>query len=137
MTAVLSRQGLHPLNAILLAFPVAMFTSAVASDAAFLTTAETQWSNFSAWLIAGGLVFGAPVVLWSFVTTFRASVRPLFYPLALVVMWIVGLINELLHSRDAWLSVTETGLALSIIAALLALVSAWIGYRGFPQGESR
>lgn len=135
MTAVSGREGLNPLHAILLAFPVALFVSAVASDAAFLKTTEMQWSNFSAWLIAGGLLFGAPVALWALVTTLRASVRklPLAYLIVLVTMLAIGFVNELLHSRDAWLSVTSTGLALSIVTALLALVAAWIGHRGFPK----
>ncbi|MFN3537755.1 MAG: DUF2231 domain-containing protein, partial [Brevundimonas sp.] len=42
---------LHPLHAILLAFPIALFSFAVATDIAYLNTAEMQWSNFSAWSI--------------------------------------------------------------------------------------
>ncbi len=133
------RNGLKPLHAILLAFPVALFVSAVLSDAAFLKTAQMQWSNFSAWLIAGGLVLGGVVILWAIVEVIRARTRrrPLIYLLVLAAMWGIGFINELLHSRDAWYSVTATGLLLSIITALLALTAGWIGFRGISQEEVR
>ena len=139
MTAVHLRPALHPINAILLGFPVALFASAVATDTAFLETAQMQWSDFSAWLIAGGLVLGAIVALWAVVTTVRSSQRggPAVYLLLLAGMWVIGFINELLHSRDAWYSVTATGLVLSIITALLAFAAAWTGYRGFPRAEVR
>ncbi|EHN71864.1 hypothetical protein SMCF_8723, partial [Streptomyces coelicoflavus ZG0656] len=47
------RPAHNPLHAILLCFPIALFTSALISDIAYLRTAEMQWSNFSAWLIVG------------------------------------------------------------------------------------
>jgi uncharacterized membrane protein len=133
------RNGLKPLHAILLAFPVALFVSAVLTDAAFLKTAQMQWSNFSAWLIAGGLVLGGVVIVWAIVELIRARARrgPLIYLLVLAAMWVIGFINELLHSRDAWYSVTATGLLLSIITALLALAAGWIGYRGISPEEVR
>lgn len=133
------RRPLHPVHAILLAFPVALFVSAVLTDAAFLETAEMQWSNFSAWLIAGGLVAGALVFVWAIVATVRATGRAgaATYPALLAIMWVVGFVNELIHSRDAWYSVTTTGMVLSIVTALLALAAAWIGYRGSVQKEVR
>lgn len=42
---------LHPLHAILLAFPMALFSGALLSDITYLNSAEMQWSNFFAWLI--------------------------------------------------------------------------------------
>lgn len=47
----MSRRSVHPLHAILLAFPIALFASALLSDIIYLKSAEMQWSNFSAWLI--------------------------------------------------------------------------------------
>ncbi|MDB5726074.1 MAG: hypothetical protein JWQ16_2828 [Novosphingobium sp.] len=133
------RNGLKPLHAILLAFPVVLFVSAVLADAAFLKTAQMQWSNFSAWLIAGGLVLGGVVILWALVEVVRARSRrqPLIYLLILAVMWVIGFLNELLHSRDAWYSVTATGLLLSVITAALALAAGWIGFRGISHEEVR
>src|SRR3546814_10789745 len=67
-----SRQTIHPLHALLLAFPVALFTTALLSDITYLKSAEIQWSNFSAWMITGALIFGAPVLLWAAIDLFRS-----------------------------------------------------------------
>lgn len=142
MTTAYGRTLPTPLHSILLAFPLALFASAVLTDIAYLNTAEIQWSNFSAWLIAGGLLMGAFVVVSAIVASFTnrartASRRPLVYLLLLVGMWVIGFINALLHSRDAGYSVTPAALVLSIIVAVLALVAAWIGYSGFVRREAR
>lgn len=139
-TVVTYREALNPLHAILLAFPVVLFVGAVASDWAYLATAEIQWSNFSAWLIAFGLVFGGLALAWAFVS---AILRPRgwrggrgIHLAALIVMWVFGFLNALLHSRDAWYSVTAAGMILSLITALAALIAGWTGYRGFPRKEA-
>lgn len=124
---------LHPLHAILLGFPIALFAGGLASDITYLNSAEIQWTNFSQWLIAGALVFGAPVVLIAIVRLVRAGRsgvrgRPGAYLLALALMWLAGLINAFQHSRDGWSSVGTVGLVLSIIATASALIAGWIGY---------
>ena len=126
---------LHPLHAIFLAFPIAMFAAALASDITYLRTAEIQWTNFSAWLITGALVFGAPVVLWAIVTLIRGRKRDpgrhhLVYFILVAVMWVAGLVNAFQHSRDAWSSVETTGLVLSIVSTLAALAAGWVGHAG-------
>ena len=54
---------LHPLHAILLAFPLPLFVGALLSDLAYRSSFHVQWANFSSWLIAGGLFVGAFAVL--------------------------------------------------------------------------
>lgn len=124
---------LHPLHAILLAFPVALFTGAVATDLTYLNTAIIQWSNFSSWLIAGGLLFGGLVLLWAIIALIKPRGaglrgRALLYLVLVALMWVVGLVNAFKHSSDAWSSVGTLGLVLSIVTALLALAAGWIGY---------
>ena len=55
------------LHRMLLAFPTALFPAALVTDIAYLRTAQLQWTNFSAWLIAGALVFTGVVLAWSLV----------------------------------------------------------------------
>ena len=62
---------LHPLHAILLAFPLPLFLGALLSDLAYRSSFHVQWANFSSWLIAGGLLVGAFAVLWALVNLFR------------------------------------------------------------------
>ena len=126
---------LHPLHAILLAFPVALFPAALASDITYLNTAVVQWSHFSAWLIAGALLLGAPVVLWAIAGVIRPRApglrgRALLYLLLVAAMWIIGLVNAFKHGADTWSSVGTLGVVLSLVTAVLALVAGWIGYGG-------
>jgi uncharacterized membrane protein len=97
-----------------------------------------QWANFSSWLIAGALLFGAFAVLWALIDLIRGGrarrKRAAIYFGVLLVMWVLGFINALVHAMDAFATMPE-GLYLSAIVALLALVAAWLGYSRFQTGE--
>lgn len=129
---------LHPLHAILLAFPFPLFLGALLSDLAYRASFQVQWANFASWLIAGGLLVGAFALLWALVNLFRSGTvrkrRPALYFIVLLAMWVLGLVNAFVHAKDAWATMPE-GLYLSAITALLALVAAWIGYSGFRTRE--
>ena len=129
---------IHPLHAIILAFPLPLFLGALLSDLAYRASFQVQWANFSSWLIAGGLFVGAFAVLWALINLFRSGparrTRALVYFLVLLAMWGLGFVNALVHAKDAMATMPE-GLLLSIISTLLALVAAWIGYSGFRVKE--
>jgi len=131
---------LHPLHAILLAFPFPLFTGALASDFAYRASFHIQWANFSSWLIAGGLLVGGFALLWALINLFRRGParkgRLAVYFVVLLAMWGLGFVNALVHAKDAWATMPE-GLYLSAITTLLALVAAWIGYSGFRTGDVR
>ena len=131
---------LHPLHAILLAFPLPLFLGALLSDLAYRSTFHVQWANFSSWLIAGGLFVGAFAVLWALINLFRRGTaskgRLIVYFVVLLLMWGLGFVNALVHAKDAWATMPES-LYLSAITTLLALVAAWIGYSGFRSGEMK
>jgi uncharacterized membrane protein len=123
---------LHPLHAILLAFLFPLFLGALLSDYAYSSSFEIQWGNFSAWLIAGALVPGGFVLLWSFIEALRH--RRWVYFLLVAATWLVGLINAFIHARDNYATM-PTGLVLSIIAAILAFVASWVGFSGARRRE--
>lgn len=123
----------HSLHSILLSYPIALFTGALAADIAYLRTAEIQWSNFASWLIAGALVFAGLVLLWALIEWLAGlrrldSQRRLLYLVVIAVMWIIGLVNAFQHSRDAWSSVGTAGLVMSVITVVLALIAGWIHF---------
>ena len=128
------RERLNPLRGILMAFPIALFTSALVSDIAYLKSAQMQWSNFSAWLIVGALVFGGLAGLWALIDlalswrTPAARRAAVIHLAALALAWIFGLINAFKHSQDAWSSVGAFGLTLSILSTVLVLVAGWLAY---------
>ena len=133
---------LHPVHAILLSFPIALFVAAFLSDITYLNSAEIQWSNFSQWAITGALLFGAPIVAWAILDWVRNRRSGLgrhsaIYLGVVAAMWVLGLFNAFKHSHDAWSSVGATGLILSALCAILALIAGWIGHSAAFAGEAK
>ena len=131
---------LHPVHAMLLAIPFALFLAALLSDIAYFNTFQIQWSNFSSWLIAGGLVGNGFALLWALVDLIRFRRGGLGFPLAyfvaLLALFVLGFINALVHAKDAW-AVMPTGLYLSVVVALVAMAAAWLGHSGYRSVEAR
>ncbi|MGO4550700.1 DUF2231 domain-containing protein [Lysobacter sp. 2RAF19] len=126
---------LHPLHAFFLAAMVSPFLGAVLSDYAYTKTYEMQWSNFSSWLLAGGLVFGALAIVCALLDFARAAGRRGLHSialLALVATWVIGLIDAFVHARDAW-AVMPMGFVLSIIVLALALIATWLAFSRFHR----
>ena len=132
----------NPLHAILLAFPVALYPSALLADIAYLRTYLIQWSNFAQWLIAGADLFAGLVLAWAVLGVFfgrarHVQGRGLLYLAILVIMFVAGVINAFQHSKDAWHSVGTLGLVLSIACTALALAAAFVAYGRPIAGEHR
>jgi uncharacterized membrane protein len=129
-------QAIHPLHAVLLAGSIPLFLGAVLSDAAYAKTYEIQWQNFASWLIVGALFFAGFALLFALADLVREDRRVrgvALYSLVLLIAWLVGLFNAFMHARDAWASM-PTGLVLSVIAAVLACVAAWLGFHARHSG---
>ena len=122
-----------PIHAILLAFPVALFPSAMLADITYLNTQVIQWTNFSQWLIAGADLFAGLLLGWAIVSIVagrarRARGRGMIYLLVVAAMFVLGVFNALHHARDGWHSVGTTGLVLSIVCTILAFVAAFLAH---------
>jgi uncharacterized membrane protein len=122
---------LHPLHAFLLAAPVPLFLGGFLSDLAYGSTPEPQWSNFAAWLIAGGMVFVGFALLWALIALLRAPagggwVRAGVVFLLLLAAFVVGLVDSFVHARDAY-AIMPAAPVLSAIVTVLAALAAWAG----------
>lgn len=128
---------LHPLHAILLGFPPPLFLGALLADLAYRTSFHVQWANFASWLIAAGLLGGGFALLWALVALIRGGAagrrRAAILVAVLAGMWVLGLVNALVHAKDAFATMPE-GLYLSAVVTLLAFVAAWMGYAGYAAG---
>ncbi|CAI3787798.1 hypothetical protein AHFPHNDE_01468 [Pseudomonas sp. MM227] len=128
-----------PLHAIFLAGTVPLFLGALLSDIAYYQSYQIQWSNFAAWLIAGGLVFCGLALVFALINLIRAEHkggRAVLYFLLLLVTWVLGLVNAFEHAKDAW-AVMPTGLVMSVVVTVLSLVAAWIGLSNLRSGGVR
>ena len=121
----------YPLHAVFLAGTIPLFLGAALSDAAYAKTFNIQWNNFASWLLVAGLVFSGIALVFAIVDLFRPEQRArgsVLYFLILLAAWVAGLLDALMHARDAWAGMPG-GLILSIVATLLACVATWLGFR--------
>jgi uncharacterized membrane protein len=130
------RLGLHPVHAILLASTIPLSLGALLTDWAYASTYHIRWTNFASWLVAGGLVFAGFTLLWAAIDLLRADrrARSLLYLLLVLGTFVLGLLNSLIHAKDAWAAMPE-GLILSVIVFLLALAANWAAHSTFRLGE--
>lgn len=131
------RSPLHGLHAFLLAGMVPLFLGVLLADLAYAKTWEVQWKNFASWLLVGALVFAGFALLWALVDAallrFR-QVLQLMFTILLLLTWILGFVNALLHAGDAAAG-RSAALALSWIVTILSIAASWLGHAG-PRREA-
>jgi uncharacterized membrane protein len=124
----------HPVHALLAPVPIVCFTGALLTDIAYWRSPDMQWANFSAWLLCVGMVFAVLAAIAGIVdhlTTARAH-RPRAnagHVIGAIVVLVLALINNFVHSRDAWTSVVPAGLTLSVLTVLAMLVTGFLSGR--------
>lgn len=117
----------HPIYPALLPIPILCFVGALITDLAYVASAEMMWLDFSSWLLLAGLIGGGIAGVVLIAELVRARDRRALLPhfLFLLAAWLVEVLNSFIHARDGWTAVMPTGLALSIVASLLALIAGW------------
>ena len=132
----MAQRFLHPLHAVFLAGTVPLSLGVLLSDLAYSSSYEIQWKNFASWLLVGGLVFGGVTLLWVIIDLFRAAMRTtlqFIYGSLLLVLWVLGFIDALVHAGDAFASMSAA-LNLSGIVAVLAIAATWLGFARSHRG---
>jgi uncharacterized membrane protein len=119
---------LHP---GVIALGAALLIGGFATDVMYAQTSIWQWANFSAWLIAAGLVLALVATLVLVVDFVIGRARRIAWiPFLLVAAAaLLSVLNAFVHSRDAWTSVVPQGIALSAIVTLLLALSGLRGWR--------
>ena len=117
------------------------FIGALACDLVYWRTPDYQWTTFAVWLLTVGLIVAGAAALVGLIDRVArrhpsrlASKLPALIGLVAVV--VVEIFNAFVHSRDAYVSVVPDGLALSILAVLL-LVLTPIAARAFRRSPLR
>ena len=124
-------------HAFLLAAAVPLFVGAVLADWAYRSSFEIQWSNFASWLVAGGMVFLGIALGCALIEVFRAERRggrSLLHFVLVLLAFVLGFVNSLVHARDAW-AVMPAGLVLSLVVAALVAAATWMAFAGLRAGE--
>ena len=109
------------------------FIGALVTDIVYARSPDFMWVTFSVWLITIGLVIGGVAALVGLLD--RLMHRRLGsltarwpYLLGFAAVVVVSIFNAFVHSRDAYEAVVPAGLALSVVAvALLVLTPVFAG----------
>ena len=123
----------HPIHPMLVPFPIVCFVGTLITDIAYWRTAQMMWADISAWLLTIGLVMGGLAAIAGLIDflsnrLIRAQQPAWPHMVGNLVMWLVALLNALVHTRDAWTSVVPVGLILSVITVLILPVTGWLGW---------
>jgi uncharacterized membrane protein len=117
-----------------------MFFGALLSDLTYASTYHVQWINFADWMILGGLVGGGLALLWAIIDLIaeRTARVPRYwlYVAVLLVTWLLGFFNALVHAKDAWATM-PAALWLSVATTLCAVAASWVGFSGVRAGENK
>lgn len=116
----------------------ALLIAAFATDAMYYRTSLMPWANFSAWLIAAGLILAlvAAVLLVLDFLLGRAGRMHWFHFALVAIAALLSIANAFVHSRDAWTSVVPEGITLSGIVTLLLLIAAFRGWSvAYPRAH--
>jgi uncharacterized membrane protein len=124
-----SRGPLHPFRALLLAGSVPLFLGVLLSDTAYANSDQVQWKNFASWLNAGALLLGGLALLWSVISLTSADGRrrrSMLCSALLLAGWVLGLVNSLIHAKDAGATLPG-GLVLAAVVFVLVASASWLG----------
>jgi uncharacterized membrane protein len=130
-TAAAVRIGRHPLHALLAHVPNVVFVGALITDLVYWKTADILWADFSDWLLAVGALFAVLAALagiadFALVGRNRTGAGAV-HALGSVVVLVLAILNNLVHSRDAYTSAVPGGLILSALTVAVLIVTGWLG----------
>ena len=130
----------RPFHRRFAAFAAACFVGTLATDIAYLRTANIMWADFSDWLLTGGVIVGWATVIVALIETFvvRAPLRTRLsarYVIGSVVALILATFDMLVHTRDAWTSVVPSGLVLSAAIVLVLILTGWVTWQSYEIAD--
>ena len=126
--------GKHPLHPAIVDFPIAFLCAALVTDLLFWRTGQSQWAEFSFWLILAGWILGGLGVITGLIDFL--TLQP---ARALTSGWLHFILADLaifmttfnLMSRlyDRQEKIVFTGLGMSALVALALLITGYLGGR--------
>lgn len=134
---ILSRAAIagHPIHPMLIHFPVAALIALVATDAAYLHTADPFWARAGLWLAGVGAIGGwvasiAGLIDLLTVARIRRLVTAWGHALLAVMMLSMASLNwQLRLGDDPGRHVNPWGLGISLFTALFIAMAAYLGGR--------
>jgi len=127
---VASRYWERPVYRPLRALATSCVILAFVTDAIYIVTANIIWVDSSDWLLFGAAGFGVLALIVGLIEAVARRRHSLLRAPAVsavldIVVLVVVIADNLVHSRDGWTSVVPWGIALSALAAFVLILSEW------------
>ncbi|WP_091340136.1 DUF2231 domain-containing protein [Alkalimonas amylolytica] len=124
----------HPIHPGLIHFPVAALLGLIATDLAFLYTADAFWARASVWLAGVGAIGGwiasvAGLMDMLLVSQIRRLITGWCHAMLAVMLLSLATLNWLLRLPDAGAAILPQGLYLSLLSGVLIVATGYLGGR--------
>jgi len=121
----------YAIHYILRAVPLTCFSLALVSDIAYLQTSNLLWLHFSEWLLLVGVVFCGLALHALPIDLLIRRVRPSWWAVLFgVVVLLLAVVNNLVHTADGWTAVMPMGVTLSILTVVAMILTSIFGSKG-------
>lgn len=121
----------NAIHYILRAVPLTCFTLALVFDIVYLQTSNLLWLHFSEWLLLAGVVFCGLALLALPIDLLVRRVRPSWWAVLFgVIVLLLAIWNNLVHTADGWTAVMPVGVTLSAATVVAMLIAGILGSRG-------
>lgn len=114
----------RPFHPGLVAAGATLLIATFVSDYLYWDTLLFQYNNFSGWLLTGGLVLSLLAAIAFVIDLVLGRIRRIAWLrfTGVAVAALLGILDALVHSRDAYTAVIPEGITLSAIVAVILLV---------------
>jgi len=124
--------GGHPIHPMLIPFPIAFLTGPVVTDLAYWWLGDAFWARVSFWLLLAGLVTGAFAAVFGLIDFFtirraRSLAAGWVHFLGNGIVLALALASVIFRWHEPESAVMPWGLVLSVVIALLLVLTGWLG----------
>ncbi len=115
---------------LLLSFPITCFSLTIVTDIAYWQSSNLLWLHFSEWLLFIGVIFAILAAVAATIHYMVSAIRPSFLVvLGNVMVFLLAVLNNFIHTADGWTAVVPWGLTVSVVTVLVMIVTGCLSRR--------
>lgn len=123
----------HPIHPMLIPLPLGLFPASFAFDLAYVVSGDPYWAGVSFWMLTAGLIGAALAAVFGLLDFLAIPARTrahrvgLYHGLGNAVVTTLFAVSWFLRHAPADGYTPLSAVALSFVALMLSLVTAWLG----------